>query len=151
MPFNNVSAEAEFKIEFYDVDSMQIVWHGNYVKYFEKARCALLDKIGFGYNDMKESGYAFPVTDIRIKYIKPLTFRQKVIALAVLEEYENCLKISYELRDAGTGIVTTKGTSTQMAFDIAAMSSMMVCPQIFIDRVEAVLSGDSGKGGDHAL
>ena len=48
MPESFISAEIEFKVEFYDVDSMNVVWHGNYVKYMESARCVLLDKIGFG-------------------------------------------------------------------------------------------------------
>ena len=36
--------ETTFKIDFFEVDSMRIVWHGNYVNYFERARCALLEK-----------------------------------------------------------------------------------------------------------
>jgi acyl-CoA thioester hydrolase len=68
MDCHNLTEETEFKVEFYDVDSMDIVWHGNYVKYFEKARCALLDKIGYGYQEMRASGYAFLVTDLRAYY-----------------------------------------------------------------------------------
>ena len=41
-----VSAEVEIEIPFHDVDSMKIVWHGNYAKYFEIARCALFESIG---------------------------------------------------------------------------------------------------------
>ena len=51
----SIEASVEFRVEFYDVDSMGVVWHGNYVKYMELGRCALLDKIGYGYNEMKES------------------------------------------------------------------------------------------------
>ena len=86
MSNGKLSIQIEFSVEFYDVDSMNIVWHGNYIKYFEKARCALLEKIGYGYPQMSASGYAFPVTDIRAKYIKPLVFQQKVRATATLEE-----------------------------------------------------------------
>ena len=46
----NISEEIVFNVEFYDVDSMRIVWHGNYVKYMEASRCALLNKIGYNYN-----------------------------------------------------------------------------------------------------
>jgi acyl-CoA thioester hydrolase len=136
---HELSADVEFTVEFYDVDSMDIVWHGNYIKYFEKARCALLDKIGYGYLSMKESGYAFPVTGITVKYIGPLKFAEKVKARAILDEYENCLKIKYEIANAETGVVCTKGTSTQMAYDIAADSSCFVCPPVFIKKVEALL------------
>ncbi len=136
----NISADIEFTVEFYDVDSMDIVWHGNYVKYFEKARCALLNKIGYGYSQMKESGYAFPVTDISVKYIRPLKFNERVRAQARLEEYENCLRIQYVISSVETGMVTTKGRSTQMAYNIAAGTSCFVCPKALIEQVESLAS-----------
>ena len=40
-----ISKSVALKAQFYDVDSMNVVWHGNYVKYFETARCALLEEI----------------------------------------------------------------------------------------------------------
>jgi acyl-CoA thioester hydrolase len=136
---DKIYEETEFTVQFYDVDSMNVVWHGNYIKFFEQARCALLKKIGYGYTEMKESGYAFPVTEIYAKYIRPLMFEQRVIAKASILEYENRLKISYELRDAKTGIVTTKGSSTQMAFNIEKQNSCFECPQILIGKVEKLL------------
>lgn len=42
----------EIEVPFFDVDSMHIVWHGNYVKYLETARCAFLSAIGYDYNEM---------------------------------------------------------------------------------------------------
>jgi acyl-CoA thioester hydrolase len=139
---DSISAEIEFTVEFYDVDSMQIVWHGNYIKYFEKARCALLGKIGYGYIEMKESGWAFPVTAISAKYISSLAFRDRVRARAILTEYENCLKIKYELYNAETGQLCTKGESTQMAIEIASGESRFACPKILLDKVRAL----AGRG-----
>jgi acyl-CoA thioester hydrolase len=134
-----ISAEIDFTVEFYDVDPMCIVWHGNYIKYFEKARCALLNKIGYNYLHMEESGYQFPVTSISVKYVGPFRFGERVRARAVLEEYENCIKIRYELCDAATGELRTKGNSTQMAINIVTGESCFVCPPIFVGRVEALL------------
>ena len=42
---------------FHDCDPMQVVWHGNYFKYFEIARCALLQRYDYDYPQMQESGY----------------------------------------------------------------------------------------------
>lgn len=42
----------EIEVPFFDVDAMHIVWHGNYVKYLETARCAFLSAIGYDYNEM---------------------------------------------------------------------------------------------------
>jgi acyl-CoA thioester hydrolase len=136
-----IISEIEFRVEFYDVDSMRIVWHGNYVKYIEKARCALLDKIGYNYSDMEKSGWAFPVTGISVKYVNSLRFLDRVRAMAILTEYENCIKIKYELYNAETGQLCTKGDSTQMAINMVSGESSMVCPPVFTDKVEALLRG----------
>jgi acyl-CoA thioester hydrolase len=136
---HRISAEIEFSVEFYEVDSMEIVWHGNYVNYMEKARCVLLDRIGYGYRAMKESGYVFPVTGVSLKFRKPLRFGDRVRVRAILDEYENMLQIKYEFFNVETGELTTKGTSTQMAFDIAKNDSCFVCPPILIEKVTALL------------
>ncbi|MCL2879991.1 MAG: acyl-CoA thioesterase [Treponema sp.] len=137
-----VSAETEFPVEFYDVDSMMIVWHGNYIKYFEKARCALLKKIDFSYIDMKNSGWMFPVTSVSAKYIASFNFGDHVRAKAMLVEYENCMKIKYELYNAKTGRLCTRGESTQMAVEEASGEAHIVCPAVFTGKVEALLHGE---------
>jgi acyl-CoA thioester hydrolase len=134
-----INAEIEFTVEFYDVDSMRIVWHGNYIKYFEKVRCALLEKIGYNYSDMEKSGWGFPVAGLSAKYVNSLRFRDRVRATAQLTEYENCIKIKYELYNAETGQLCTKGDSTQMAVNMETGESSMVCPPVFTDKVEALL------------
>lgn len=135
-----LSAAIEFSVEFYDVDSMHIVWHGNYIKYFEKARCALLEKIGYGYPQMTESGYAFPVTEIQSKYIKPLFFQQRIRVTASLEEYESILRISYVIQDLKTGEVTTKGKSSQVAIKIDTRTTCFDCPDVLIKRVQTLMA-----------
>ena len=65
-----LQAQIELQVQFYDVDMMEIVWHGHYVKYFEQARCALLDKLDHNYRQMRDSGYAWPVIQF-----SPVTFR----------------------------------------------------------------------------
>ncbi|MBP5575695.1 MAG: acyl-CoA thioesterase [Treponema sp.] len=136
----NISEEIVFNVEFYDVDSMRIVWHGNYVKYMEASRCALLNKIGYNYNDMEASGVAFPLVDIHFKYVRSLRFMDRVRAVATLVEWENCIKIKYEFYNVKTGELTTKAESTQMGVDIASGETMFVCPEIFVKKVEAMLN-----------
>ena len=135
----NISAEAEASVEFYDLDPLNVVWHGNYLNYFEIGRRALLEKIGYCYGDMQESGYVFPVIEISAKYLSSLRFLDRARIKAILIEYENRLKIQYEIRNAGTGVLTTKGMSTQMAFDVKANESCFVCPSLFTDKVEALI------------
>ena len=132
-------AEAEITVEFYDCDPLKVVWHGNYFNYFEVGRRALLEKIGYGYDEMEQTGYAFPVIEVSAKYPGSLRFRDRARVKAVLEEYENRIKIKYEIRNIQTGLLTTKGVSTQMAVDMRTNESCFVCPQILIDKVEAFM------------
>ena len=134
----NIFAEAEVTVEFFHLDPLNVVWHGNYLNYFESGRRMLLESIGYDYYEMKKSGYAFPVIEVSAKFLGSLRFTDRALVKAILVEYENRLRIKYEIRNAQTGVVTTKGLTTQMAFDIEKNESCFVCPQILIDKVEAI-------------
>ena len=138
----NIYAETEFIVEFFHLDPMEVVWHGNYINYFEIGRRSLLEKIDFDYNDMKESGYTFPVIEVFVKYIKPLRFLDRAKIKSILLEYENRLKIRYVIRNAKTGVIVTKGSSTQMAIDLKTGESCFYCPKLLIDRVEALIGNE---------
>jgi len=137
-----IYAEAEINVEFFDCDPLKVVWHGNYFNYFEIGRRALLEKIGYGYDEMEKTGYAFPIIEASAKFLGSLRFRDRARVKAILEEYENRLRIKYEIRNVQTGLLTTKGVSTQMAFDMKTNDSCFVCPQILIDKVEALIRGE---------
>ena len=128
-------AEIEIEIPFYDVDSVGIVWHGNYVKYFEVARCVLLDKLHYNYIDMKESGFFWPIIDIRLRYISPTKFKQKITVRAVIKEWENRLKISYLITDTVTGIRLIRGYSVQVAVDITSGEMLFASPPILFKKL----------------
>ena len=130
-----LKAELQLKIPFQDVDVMGIVWHGNYLRYFEEARAELLDKVDYGYFQMKESGYAWPIVDARVKYIKPLHLQQIVRVKARLVEYECQLKIEYEIFDVETGERTTKGYTKQVAVDMESNEMCFVSPKVFLEKL----------------
>lgn len=130
--------DVPFTVEFYDVDSMNVVWHGNYVKYMEMARCVLLEKLGCGYKEMVKNGYAFPVTGINLKYMRSLRFGEKAVIRASLIEYENRLRILYQIFDEN-GKIATKAESNQMALKLDTWESEFETPKIFVDRIENVV------------
>lgn len=134
-----ISAEVQLKAQFYDVDTMRVVWHGNYVKYMEEARCALLDKIGFNYDEMEQAGYAWPVVGIQLKYVRTIKFGQDFVVKASLIEYENRLRIKYLFSDPFTGQKITVAESTQMAVDMNKGESLLASPKCLIKAVEAHL------------
>lgn len=134
-----ISCETLITVPFFDVDSMNIVWHGHYCKYLELARCNLLDKIGYNYTDMKNSGFMFPIVDMQIKYVQPLVFEQKIRIVSTLVEWECRLKIDYKIVDANTNQVLTKASTIQAAVNATTKALQFVCPDILIQQVNQCL------------
>ena len=134
-----LQAEVEVLVPFFDVDSMDIVWHGHYVKYFEVARCALLDRIGHNYLQMRDAGYAWPIIDVQLRYIRGARFNQRIIVRADLVEWENRLKINYLISDAETGERMTRGSTVQVAVEIASREMLLVSPKVLVEAVERAL------------
>jgi len=121
--------------QFYDLDPMNIVWHGNYPKFFELARVALMVRIGYGYDAMRESGFAWPVIDMHIRYYRPLRLGRWIGITASLTEWENRLKIEYLARDELTGAKMTKGHTVQVAVDIKTEAMLWETPAVLRDKL----------------
>jgi acyl-CoA thioester hydrolase len=130
-----IEAEVEVEVPFHDADPMGVTWHGNYFRYLETARAALLRKIGYGHAEMSASGFFWPIVDARIKYVKPTSFGQRLKIMATLDEYENRLKIAYVITDSGTGELVTKATTTQVAVDKANGEMCFCSPEVLLDKV----------------
>lgn len=119
----------ELDVPFFDVDAMQIVWHGHYVKYLEIARCAFLEALGYDYNTMRDYGYAWPVVQLNLKYIKPARFTQKIRVELKVVEYESCLRIDYVLSDALSGEKLTQASTTQVAVELESGAMQYQTPE----------------------
>jgi acyl-CoA thioester hydrolase len=128
-------AEVEIQVQFFDLDPMQIVWHGHYVRYLEIARCALFDKIDYNYLAMKESGYAWPVIDMQLRYIGAATFGQRLLVRAELVEWENRLTIHYLISDAVTGKRLNRASTSQVAVDIATGEMCFASPPVLFNKL----------------
>jgi len=131
----DLSHETEVVPAFHDIDPMEIVWHGNYVKYLEVARTALLAKFDYDYPRMRESGYAWPIVDMRLKYVRPAEFGQRLLVRSEIVEWENRLRISYRIRDAVSGRKLTEATTTQVAVDMRTREMQYVCPAVLWERL----------------
>jgi acyl-CoA thioester hydrolase len=134
-----ISAEIAVTAQFGDVDSMRVVWHGTYVRYLELARSALMDRIGYNYIEMNASGYAYPIVDMRLKYIKPIRLLQQVAVEATVVEFENRLKINYVCRDFESREMLTKASTTQVALTAESFELCFECPPALTDRIRALL------------
>ena len=132
------SSKLEIKIPFYDLDPMNIVWHGNYIKYLEEARCKLFSDLNYTYIDMKDDFYAYPIAKMEVKYIKPAFFEQDIIVKVDLLEIEPALIIKYEIFDKRTNDKIFKASTMQIAVDTRTLKSIYTPPKRLIKALEEV-------------
>ena len=66
-------------IRYAETDKMGVVYHANYLLYFEDARSNFLETIGYPYSLIEEAGFVSPVVDLQISYGVPLRYGDKAI------------------------------------------------------------------------
>lgn len=117
-------------IRFHEVDSLRIVWHGHYLKYFEDGREDFGRKYGIGYMDVFSVGLMTPLVKISCKYKRPIKYEDKVILETRFVDSE-AAKIMFEftLFKEGTKEIFATGTSTQVFLD--EQGELMLTPPDF--------------------
>jgi acyl-CoA thioester hydrolase len=133
-----LTASVQVEVPFHDVDAMNVAWHGHYVKYFEISRCALLRLFDYDYPEMKASGYLWPVVECHLKYVRPALYNQQLRVEATLLEYENRIKVGYQIFDVKSGERLTKGHTVQVAIDAITHELQYVSPAIVFTNLERV-------------
>jgi acyl-CoA thioester hydrolase len=129
------AAQVAITVPFHDVDPIGAAWHGHYAKYFELARCELLDSFGYGYDAMRASGFMWPIIDLHVRYVKSLRFNQRIHVKATLREWENRLLIDYLVTDADSGQRLTKGRTSQVAVNMNSGEMCFVSPAVLFEKL----------------
>lgn len=103
------------RVRFSEVDSMQIVWHGEYVRYFEDGRESFGKHYGLGYMDIYREGYMVPIVDLNCQFKQPLSFGEEVI---IETRYIACeaakIKFEYVLYRAADNTIVATGSTIQV-------------------------------------
>lgn len=124
------SAEIRLKVPFHDLDPARIVWHGNYLKYFDLARFALFKDSGVDlYAYFTGKGYAFPVVKTSTKHIAPLKYGDEFICRATVLEARIKISLAFEIRLVDSGIVCTRGKGDQVAVKMPEMELQLGIPE----------------------
>jgi acyl-CoA thioester hydrolase len=128
-------ASIELTVPFHDLDPAGIVWHGNYAKYFELARCELLQSFNYNYDQMLLSGYMWPVIELQVRYVQMVRFRQRIRVTATLREWEHRLLMRYLITDTASGARLTKGYSVQVAVEMQTRELCLMSPGILFEKL----------------
>ena len=134
------------RVRFQEVDTLEIVWHGHYLTYFEDGRVALGHRYGIHYTDIRGAGLAAPIVHIACDFLAPARFDDELEVAARLYERESAkLEFYYEVRRAADAALLATGRSVQ-AFAEPDGTLILTQPQFlrdFYDRWR-----DSMQGSD---
>ncbi|HOU53908.1 MAG TPA: thioesterase family protein [Myxococcota bacterium] len=131
-------AEVPFRVPFHDVDAMQVVWHGHYVKYFELARTELERRMGLGHQELLARNLVCPVVDLQCRYLSPLRLGHEARVRAFIVEADRSLWIAYEVVDDTTRRKAAEGYTVQVALTADTFELVMELPDDIVDRARMV-------------
>ena len=132
---SDISAQVTCEVAFADVDLAQVVWHGHYLRYLENARWALMRLIGFDLQDMIDSGYLWPIVDLKVKYVRAARFGDRLCVRASLVEWENRLAINYLVTDVADDARVVRAQTVQVAVRPPENELLFVMPECLTGRV----------------
>ena len=122
--------EVKLTVPFYDLDPLNMVWHGNYLKYFDVARTELFISSGLDlYDYFKRTNYLFPITKTSTKHIVSLGYRDEFTCKATCIEAQYKIVIDFKIRLAQDNKIFAKGRSEPVAVKYPEMEMLFEIPQ----------------------
>lgn len=136
---------AEVRVRFQEVDSMNVVWHGHYLTYFEEGRCALGRRYGFDYTDFAAHGFMAPMVHSELDYFAPARFGE-VLAVRTRLHLDPSARIDFTYRVARKDDDTTLVLGRTVQVLTAANGQLCLAqPRFFVDfvaRWQDAIAGD---------
>ena len=126
--------QIKFRVLYSDTDKMGYMYYGQYAKYLEMGRVEALRSLGLSYKSMEDKGVMLPVLDLKIKYLKPLFYDDKVtLTTKVCDMPDTRIYFEYELKNP-KGQPTTLAETTLVFVDRNGKPCMI--PENFKSKIK---------------
>ncbi len=103
-----------------DTDRSEVVYHSNYLRYFELGRASLMRDTAYPYREIEESGFVYPIIDLGITFYRPLYYDDLMWVHTRPIELERVkLKFDYLITLAETGELVCRGFTQHCALNKA--------------------------------
>lgn len=125
----------KIRIRFSEVDSMQVVWHGEYVRYFEDGRESFGEHFdGLKYIDYYNNGYMAPIVELDCQYKQALTFGEEAI-IETRYIFTHAAKIifDYTIYRASDNSIAATGSTTQVFIKSDTRELEINSPEFYLD------------------
>jgi len=106
----------QYRTLYADTDQSQIVYHANYLRYFEFGRSSLMRDSNYTYRGIEESGYIYPIIEIGVNYFSPLYYDDSMWIHTRISEMERVkLRFEYIITNENTGEIVCMGFTKHCA------------------------------------
>jgi acyl-CoA thioester hydrolase len=123
--------QKEITVRFSEVDSMRIVWHGNYLKYFEDGRESFGLKYSLGYLDVYRHNVMIPLVKIKCDFKLPLEYGDTaIVETRYIPSEAAKIMFSYTIYRKKDHEVAATGSSTQV-FLTPQGELLLTAPEFF--------------------
>lgn len=132
--------QTKLRVRYSETDKMGVVYHGNYIQYFEVGRVEYMRDIGVVYANMEKQGIGMPVVNIVINYKKPAVYDEEIVIETWIEKLPTS-KIIFHNRaidESGNTVCDAQVTLVFVNSDFRPIKS----PILVIDALKA-----NGVGG----
>lgn len=134
---NGRTVSVEFHVPFHDCDALEVVWHGNYLRYFELARTALFQACDLDVEDMRALGLKMFVTESRCRYLYPLRYNDRVRVSARFSQVDAILRVSFLVENLNENRKSARA-HTELALTAPDGELCTLLPEVVRERIESL-------------
>ena len=112
-------SETTVRVRYAETDQMGVVYHANYLVWFEVGRVEFLRQLGFSYKEMEQKDdCCIAVVDARCRYKAPARYDDEIVVRTHLKNVrESLVHFGYELVRASDGVLLAEGETTHVVID----------------------------------
>ncbi|SIS32187.1 acyl-CoA thioester hydrolase [Chryseobacterium shigense] len=123
------------RVRYGETDPMKYVYYGNYAEYLEIGRVELFRNIGMSYDEIENQGIWLPVSEYKIKYIRPALYDQKLEIHTYVKKIPGVrIEFEYEIFNE-EGVKITEAATTLFFLD-AKTNKIIKCPDFLMKLIE---------------
>jgi acyl-CoA thioester hydrolase len=102
-----IQSRSAVTVRYAETDMMGVVYHADYLPWFEISRTTLMKELGVPYRKLEEDGFRLPVLEVSVKYLRPAVYDDEIEVTATVRERPLVrIRIEYEVRRAGELLAT---------------------------------------------
>ena len=128
--------KTNLRVHFYDTDTMGVVHHSNYIRWFETGRVEFLRTLGIELNEMMDDGILFPIVEIQAKYLHSAKFDDELeIETTATALTKVKMEFNYKIRKVGDEKILVEGFSRNVFTDLKS-GKIIRLPEKYLAKLE---------------